>query len=775
MKKQLLKAMLLVGCLLCNLQLSASPVHPGVWKVITLTDGTKVNAQLIGDEWLSFYRDSLGNVYTLEVNTPNEKLYALRTAEHLRGLVKKANASREPAKAMKSPKTMRKAMNHSFYDGFRGKKRGLIILANFKDKKYCTTNPKAFFSRVANKLNFTQGNYKKSVRDYFLRQSYGRFDIEFDVIGPVELPDSMAKYGAPEGSRHDVRAAYMVRDAVYQVEDSVDFSDYDWDGDDEVDNIFVLYAGYNQAEGGSEDTVWPHKWTLSAGTGSALRANGVRINTYACSSELRGSSGSTTCGIGTICHEFSHCMGFPDLYDTSYSGNVGVGTWDVMGSGSYRGGGYDPMDYSGFEKWTAGWLEPIELTDPIKVKGMKPTEENGEVYVIYADNPSLDECYILENRDVSNMYSQGAHPRGLLISHIDYNEYAWYYNKVNTFGAYYEWNSTAGRWETKQNNHMRWRVIAADGRALEQYRGQQDDVFPYISGTTRNDQLTATSTPQMVQWNGTDTAQPLTDKEITDIVRNADGTIDFTFRLADDEADSYQSLYLDVRTTTEPTYPEGTYNVNTNRMFPNGEWTTLWLPFSMSDAEVKEALGDNTKVAKFTGVTNPEAGKYLMDFTTTTDGIEANVPCIVKVENSNYEYTELGLLMRKDVTASTATAEQTINGFTFKGVKKAGNITLNSPSLTTHGYLFNEGFPATYPQTAHLDALQAYFVTENEGEVGSQIDVATAINGIEIMRQKELPRAVYHINGQQIKHASHDINALPKGIYIIDGKKVVRK
>ena len=87
----------------------------------------------------------------------------------------------------------------------------------------------------------------------------------------------------------------------------------------------------------------------------------------------------------------------------------------------------------------------------------------------------------------------------------------------------------------------------------------------------------------------------------------------------------------------------------------------------------------------------------------------------------------------------------------------------------------DEGFPATYPQTAYLDALQAYFVTENEGEVGSQIDVATAINGIEIMRQKELPRAVYHINGQQIKHASHDINALPKGIYIIDGKKVVRK
>jgi hypothetical protein len=164
-----------------------------------------------------------------------------------------------------------------------------------------------------------------------------------------------------------------------------------------------------------------------------------------------------------------------------------------------------------------------------------------------------------------------------------------------------------------------------------------------------------------------------------------------------------------------------------------------------------------------------------MDFTTTTDGIEANVPCIVKVENSNYEYTELGLLMLKDVTASTANAEQTISGFTFKGVKKAGNITLNSPSLTTNGYLFNEGFPATYPQTAYLDALQAYFVTENEGEVGSQIDVATAINGIEVVRNSKNSSAVYHINGQLMKHDAKDMDALPKGIYIIDGKKVVRK
>ena len=783
------RALMLVMTLLLTFiftdKAGAIPVEPNLWKTITLTNGKTIKAQLIGDEWFSCFRDADGNLYTMESNRSNSPRYAQRTVEEIDALAIAQYARRDKdmdqhKSALRVPalkKGMKKTENSKGNDAFRGNKKGLIIMVNFQDKSYVTSNPKEHFNKVANQLNFKQGSYKLSIRDYFLKQSYGRFDLQFDVIGPVTVSENMAYYGAQSGSTHDVKPAAMVKEAIELVQDSVNFSDYDWDGNGEMENVFILYAGHNQAEGGADDTIWPHKWSLSSGGVGSLTLQGIKINTYACSSELRGSSGTNQCGIGTFCHEFSHCMGYPDLYDTSYSGNVGVGSWDIMSSGSYRGSGFNPIDYCGFERWIAGWLEPIELTDPVNVENMKPIESNGESYVIDCGSTTGNEYYFLENRSVTSMYGSYQNPKGLLITHIDYDYYAWYYNKVNTFGNYYSYNSRTGQWVTKNNQHMRWQIIPADNN-LQQYASHNGDVYPYTSSGTTNNSLTVESTPKMVYYNGGETTIDLDDHGITNIVKNGDGSINFTYRGADAGGTTWKSLYFDERSTSEMSYDGGTYNVNTNVMFPKNQWRAVWFPFPLTRAELREALGNNVQIALFNNVVENSAdasGKTEINFKTTTGDLPAFTPCIIKVSNT-WSYTELGLRLQKQVSAFSGTPTVEKNGYVFGGVKKAGALNTQSVYVNnlSNVYPYAEDLPRDIPADTYIYAYDCVLGTNSSSGIIFTLDkVVTAIDGVVTDIDGITSHHVYDLNGNIVKKNAKTTDGLSPGVYIFHGKKVI--
>ena len=178
----------------------------------------------------------------------------------------------------------------------------------------------------------------------------------------------MSYYGGSDGDRHDANAAELIAEVAELADKDVDYKDYDSDGDGMVDFCYVIYAGYGEAHGADENTIWPHAWNLMSGTGSALKLDGVKINSYACSCELTGNSGKTIDGIGTICHEFSHTLGLPDFYDTANSGNAGMGYWSLMGSGNYNLNGCVPCAYTAYERMLAGWLTPEELEEKITDK-----------------------------------------------------------------------------------------------------------------------------------------------------------------------------------------------------------------------------------------------------------------------------------------------------------------------------------------------------------------------------------------------------------------------
>lgn len=452
MKKGLLT---LCFCALAGVSAVAAPAKKGIWKQLKLQDGTTLMVELQGDEFLSYWQDANGNRYVQQddyivpANFPALKQAAVQLRSQAGATV--ADARRAMAK--------RRSINN-----YEGNKRCLIILVQFSDQSFSMSDPKAFYNRVANEKNFSEGSFKGSVSDYFSAQSLGKLNITFDVVGPYTL-GTVASYGKDEnhnGQRYDTNPQGMISAACCKAaSDGVDFSQYDWDGDGQVEEVYVIYAGEGQATGGSTDTIWPHKSQLSKPT--AFGKDGTTVYVYACSNELKDNKGNVA-GIGTICHEFSHCLGYPDLYDINYGGKYGMGTWDLMCSGNYNGDGFQPVGYTAYERYAAGWIAPIVLDSDCEVKDMKSLNEGGNAYIFH--NPKWeDEYYLIENRQQTGWDATIA-STGIIINHIDYSPEVWANNCPNTIVS-------------GVNDHERVVIIPADNNRSSS--SEAGDAWPYGS------------------------------------------------------------------------------------------------------------------------------------------------------------------------------------------------------------------------------------------------------------------------------------------------------
>lgn len=501
---------------LCSMQTTAIPARPGVWTHMTTSEGTTVSVELVGDEWMHYWRDADGRCY----QTDNDgRLVSFEPAAAA------ASRLRLPRRSATVPDDYVFPKPTSL---FQGEKRGLIILVNFSNNTFSMDDPQATYDAIANEPGYSEGNFKKSVRDYFLEQSRGQFDLSFDVVGPVRLPNLMSYYGGNNEYGNDQRPGEMVVDACTAVDSLVNFADYDWDNDGEVDQVFVLYAGYGEADGAPASTIWPHEWNLTDAIGKTVTFDSVRINTYACGNELDGIRGKKLAGIGVFCHEFSHCMGFPDFYDKY---NFGMGAWDVMSNGARNGGGYNPAEYTAYERMICGWLDPIELNGATEVNGLKPIDDGGNTYIIYCDNANRQEYYLLENKNKNDIYPYNYSGHGLLVTHIDYDPELWYYNMPNTTATYWRIDGTKA-----YNTHQRMTIIAADN-STKAMGGYITDVYPIDSTSSAtmepNNALTTETIPAATQYLGGDEPVPFSGCELTDITRNDDGTINFWFRKSD--------------------------------------------------------------------------------------------------------------------------------------------------------------------------------------------------------------------------------------------------
>ena len=467
---------------------------------IRLADGTELKAELRGDEFLHYYYAEDGKYY----NQNADGVYVPFDFEAARTV-----ALKQRAKAENNIRKVRRADTEK--TGFFGSKKGLILLVQFPDSKFQAAHDLDFYENFANKENYVSGEFRGSVRDYYHAQSNGQFELTFDVEGPLTAPQSYKYYGQNKASGSDAHVGALLAWALDQVKDKVNFKDYDWNNDGFVDQVFLLYAGKGEnSTGASSDLIWPHMFYLaSSDYGKAYdTGQGVYVNTYACSCELNAKGGCD--GIGTVCHEFSHCLGFMDLYDTTYSGGYGMDDWDLLHSGNYNGNGFCPANFTGWEKWQAGWIEPIELKKDTIVSAMKSLSDHGETYIMYNEQ-NRNEYYFLDNRQLTG-WDSALPGKGLLVTHVDYNKRIWDSNAVND-----------------DPTHQRMSPFHADN--LPTYRNASGDPYPYVeNGTVKNDSLSDTSKPAATLFNVNIDGSQLMGKALLDIKQNNDGTVAFRFR-----------------------------------------------------------------------------------------------------------------------------------------------------------------------------------------------------------------------------------------------------
>jgi len=357
----------------------------------------------------------------------------------------------------------------------------LVILMQFSDLKF---NSASTVDKFDDLLNGSGAGSHGSVRGYYSDNSDGAYNPSFDIYGPVTLSKGYAYYGADDendSNNTDVNIFEALFEAVSLIDDQVDFSKYDTDGDGYVDNILFMYAGYSQAAGAGVDYIWPHFYDLRySGMDEAGKTyDGKYLSCYEVMPELSGSSGEEFAGIGVVTHEFGHFLGLPDLYDTDYDENgdaLTPGSYSLMDSGSYNDNSHTPPYLSLFERFLLDWVEwPQSLEEGTLSIG--PVRDN-EGYVIACSNEG--EYFLFESRDLKG-WDAYIPNEGLLIYHIDMSQ-----NDVEGIAAGYRWND--GTLNNYASHPCYTLLVAADN-------GEEYFTYPGLRKVT-------SVTPEA--WNGYD-------------------------------------------------------------------------------------------------------------------------------------------------------------------------------------------------------------------------------------------------------------------------------
>lgn len=534
------KITLLILMLCLTITTMAIPARRAA-KTVKQSDGTELVVYLTGDESFHYYRTGDGIPLQREENGdfcyafPNDegclvstRIIAHNVADRLPAEASKVAAIRNNGLGVKMSKIA--ATRAQRYDAPR-RARTInpfgdiyipVILVQFSDSEF------TYEQSDVNDL-FNTENYRGpanpfiattpgSLRDYYIAQSDGKFTPNFVVSSIVTLDKPMSYYGGNNLKGEDENPQQMIIDACLKLDGELDFSIFDNDGDGEVEFLYCLYAGYSEASGGAEETIWPHQWYLSSQEG-AITVDGVKIDCYACSSELSLSEdyeeyyGVNLTGIGSCCHEFSHCLGLPDFYDTKNTpAAFGMDYWDLMDYGCYNAEGYAPVGYSAYERDFMGWRE-LPVLDTKGDYTLEALTAGGHGYKIMNEN-NYNEYYILENRQQEG-WDRYIFNTGLLITHVDYESSAWLYNTVNV-----------------NKNHQRYTIIPADGKTTtyydaettSEYRdGLKGDIWP---GITNNTELTDESTPAATVFKGGYMSKPITN------IKNENGIVSFSFMKA---------------------------------------------------------------------------------------------------------------------------------------------------------------------------------------------------------------------------------------------------
>jgi M6 family metalloprotease-like protein len=250
------------------------------------------------------------------------------------------------------------------------------------------------------------------------------------------------------------------RQALAQVDNLVDWGQFDNDGPDGIPNsgdddgyvdmIMFAHPTKDGACGGFPDSsdpttnnhIWSHRYSLLQTYVTHVHSNrpgfgNIRVRDYFVTSARGGASAcdiTQIMPIGTAAHEFGHALGLPDLYDTQ-GPTEGSGEWGLMGSGNFT----SPRSPSRMESWSLnelGWVTIQQLTTS-GVYQLNPAATARTAAYLRPSGPNpRGEFFLLENRQalladtalIRIHCARSGNPPGcsggLLIWHVDSEQVA---------------------------------------------------------------------------------------------------------------------------------------------------------------------------------------------------------------------------------------------------------------------------------------------------------------------------------------------------------------
>jgi M6 family metalloprotease-like protein len=318
-----------------------------------------------------------------------------------------------------------------------GTPKTFVLLVDFPDAPHTGVQTA---SDVESKM-FGDGNSAsypyESVRNYYQRASYNQLTINGTVLGWYTAQQNRGYYenlGSHTGNEALIKEALASFDAQGH-----DFSQYDNDGDGQIDSLFLKWTG----PVGAWLSFW---WAYRSSwyTEPSYRIDGKRLGYYVWSWIARPESGPYDPHVDI--HETGHLLGLPDYYD--YDDTIGprggVGGLDMMDA--------NWGDHNCFSKFVLGWLTPTTIISGSQTLSLNPSGTSQDCVLIMPNvtaGDTFDEFFMAQYRQRNANNDPSSYPTdGLVIWHVDAT--------LNASGTNYESDNS-------YTEHKLLRLMEADG------------------------------------------------------------------------------------------------------------------------------------------------------------------------------------------------------------------------------------------------------------------------------------------------------------------------
>ncbi|MCF6157754.1 MAG: M6 family metalloprotease domain-containing protein [wastewater metagenome] len=524
----------MLSSILCPLAAYAVPACDRLFE-LKQTSGLSFEARQRGDEWHNWVETRDGYGIHKNAATGNWEYYLssnhaakVRTngPSSLHGISPAVVGETDPAslnipKGLRPPRTSANGTEFSLEGLQQGPERGLKSLQAVSGTMHLLVigvdyaNEPATYT--ANEIQPRFFGSSDSVSDYYNKTSYSAVTIAPAIeshgtsndgfIGWLRLDGKHPNTGGNTDSRNQ----QIAKDAILAADPYIDYAQYDENGNNIVEptelSIIIIVAGYEAAyEGPILPSIWAHRWNMR-NVGFPV-VDGETIELYAQFGEKHGNHLAT---FGVMAHELGHLMfTLPDLYDTDLSNgdSMGVGAFDLMGTGSWGArpdadSGSSPTQLSAWSKEYLSWgtVNTISFQGQVSF----PKSDGNSASVFRINTSDANQYFLLENRQFSGYdmgflgYTGNYGHGGLVIYHIDRRRTSLWpnFNIVNA-----DENDKGVDVEEANEGSLRYSM-------LDTNESEANTNMFFFSGN--NDRFTDTTTPDSRLKNGNPTDISITD------------------------------------------------------------------------------------------------------------------------------------------------------------------------------------------------------------------------------------------------------------------------